>query len=75
MGLLILVLLVLAAAFGVLGAVLKATVFLVLTVLLTVSVLAVVGWYALRWQVRRVTRDLVGRRDERDLPPPVDDRY
>jgi membrane protein implicated in regulation of membrane protease activity len=49
----ILILVLLAAAFGVLGAVLKAAVFLVLTILLTLSVLAAIAWYAFKGQMRR----------------------
>lgn len=83
---LILILVLLAAAVGVLGAVIKAAAFLVLTVLLTIAVLLAVAWYALRHQLRRWQRD-AGRSSElwvggrppksaspRDLPM-HDDRY
>jgi peptidoglycan/LPS O-acetylase OafA/YrhL len=83
----ILLLVLLAAAFGVLGAVLEAAAFLVLTILLTVTVLAAIGWYAFKRQIRRWERDGIpggtqvrtwswGHRPEppRDLPS-HDDRY
>jgi peptidoglycan/LPS O-acetylase OafA/YrhL len=86
MGWLILILVLLAAAFGILGAVLKAAAFVVLTVVLSVVLLATVGWYVVKHQARRLMTD-VDRRiaDERverfrqddggELPPPRDDRY
>lgn len=83
----ILLLVLLAAAFGVLGAVVKAAAFLVLTVLLAVAALVTIAWYALKGQLRRWEREGVGgstqlhtwssrRRSEqpRDLPS-HDDRY
>jgi hypothetical protein len=79
---LLLILVLLAAAFGVLGAVIKVTAFLVLTILMTVAVLGVVAWYAVRSQVRRWEHDAaagwqgprVSGRGPRDLPS-HDDRY
>lgn len=82
---LILILVLLAAAFGVLGAVVKATAFIVLTILLTLAVLAALAWYALKGQLRRWQREVDrdhqlrvgGRRTrpaERGLPS-HDDRY
>ena len=84
----ILLLVLLAAAFGVLGAVIKAAAFLVLTILLTVAALAALAWWGFKRQVRRWEQDSVagstqvrswswGRRPE---PPPRnlpshDDRY
>jgi peptidoglycan/LPS O-acetylase OafA/YrhL len=83
----ILLLVLLAAAFGVLGAVLEAAAFLVLTILLTVTVLAAIGWYAFKRQIRRWEREGAagatqvrtrswGQRPKptRDLPS-HDDRY
>ncbi|HEX6131048.1 MAG TPA: hypothetical protein VF044_04910 [Actinomycetota bacterium] len=85
MGWLILILILLAAAFGVLGAVLKAAAFLVLTVLLTIAVLGTIGWYVVKHQARRLTGELDQRiadqrveryrRDDGPLPPARDDRY
>jgi hypothetical protein len=83
----ILLLIVLAAAFGVLGAVLKLTAILVLTILLTIAALVAVVWYSFKAQVRRWERNgvdgrpqvrtwVTGRRPDppRDLPS-HDDRY
>lgn len=83
----ILFLVLLAAAFGVLGAVLKLTMILVLTVLLTVAALVAIAWYSVKGQLRRWERDGVGGRTQvrtwssghrpeppRDLPS-HDDRY
>lgn len=85
MGWVILILLLLAAAFGVLGAVLKAAVFIVLTVLLSITLLVAIGWYALKHQARKLaaefdarsaeTRVEQQRRGGGELPPPRDDRY
>ena len=86
MGWLILILVLLAVAFGVLGAVVKAAAFIVLTVLLSIVLLTAIGWYALKRQARRlmtdVDRRMADQRVERfradeggDLPPPRDDRY
>lgn len=60
MGWLIVILVLLAAAFGVLGAVIKAMAFLVLTILLTVAVLAVLAWYGVKTQLRRWQHQPVG---------------
>jgi len=54
----ILILLLLAAVFGVLGIVLKATIVIVLTVLLTIAVIVAAGYYWLRYRVYRFRRDL-----------------
>lgn len=81
----ILLLVLLAAAFGILGAVIKATAFIVLTILLTLAVLAAIAWYGIKGQFRRwqdeVDRDgelrTGGRRVGRaghDLPS-HDDRF
>jgi hypothetical protein len=83
----ILFLVLLAAAFGVLGAVVKAAAFLVLTILLTIAALVAIAWYSLKGQLRRWERDGVGDRTQvrtwswghRPEPPPDlpshDDRY
>jgi hypothetical protein len=52
----ILVLVLLAAAFGVLGAVLKLTAILVLTVLLTIAAVIAVVSYSFKAQIRRWER-------------------
>lgn len=86
----ILFLLLLAAVAGVLGAVLKAVVFLVLTVVLTLTVLGLAAIYALRRKLKQVAQELgtagrtqvhVGSPQPRGgdggagLPSPRDDRY
>ena len=86
MGWLILILVLLAAAFGVLGAVVKAAAFVVLTILLTVTALAAIVWYSFRAQLRRWEREGNGNPQVRtwtwrrgpDRPrdlPSHDDRY
>lgn len=83
----ILILVLLAAAFGVLGAVIKTVAFLVLTILLTVAALVAIAWWGFKRQVRRWEQESVqggtqvrtwssGRRPPppRDLPS-HDDRY
>jgi Family of unknown function (DUF6479) len=87
---LVLILLVLAAVFGVLGAVLKAVAFIVITLVLTVTVLAALVWWGIKRKARefqadydreltrqRATRYRVNeaQREPGDLPPPRDDRY
>jgi hypothetical protein len=87
MGWVVLLLVLLAAAFGVLGAVVKVAAFLVLTILLTITALAAVAWYSFKGQLRRWERGGAGegsqvrswswgRRPQppRDLPS-HDDRY
>lgn len=84
---LLLLIVLLAAAFGILGAVVKVTAFLVLTILLTVAVLGAVAWYAVKAQVRRWQHEAAGDggsqlwtwsrssgHPHRDLPS-HDDRY
>ena len=79
---LILILVLVAAAFGVLGVVIKTAAFLVLTILVTLAALAAIAWYGFKWQVRRWERDGVGGevrwgsrpQPRRDLPS-HDDRY
>jgi hypothetical protein len=83
----ILALVLLAAAFGVLGAVIKAAAFLVLTILLTIAALGAIAWYSIKGQLRRWEREGGGGRTQvrtwswghrseppRDLPS-HDDRY
>jgi hypothetical protein len=83
----ILIVVLLAAAFGVLGAVIKATAFIVLTILLTIAALGAIAVYAFRAQLRRWERAGVGGSSHvrtwtwgrgpdrpRDLPS-HDDRY
>jgi hypothetical protein len=53
----ILILLLLAAVFGILGAVLKAVAFLVLTSILTVTVLGALAWWGLKRTTRQFQRE------------------
>jgi hypothetical protein len=83
----ILLLVLIAAAFGVLGAVIKLTAVLVLAILLSIAALSAIVWYSLKAQMRRWERgDIEGRtqvrtwswghrpQHPRDLPS-HDDRY
>ena len=77
---LILILVLLAAAFGVLGVVLKVTAIIVFTTLLSIVVLATVVWWAFKRQARKFSQDFnqgAGGTsgDGRELPPTHDDRY
>jgi len=84
---LILILVLLAAAFGVLIAVVKAVAFIILTILLTIAALVAIVWYSVKSQIRRWERDGIdGRprvrmwsRASRPEPPrnlpSHDDRY
>jgi membrane protein YdbS with pleckstrin-like domain len=68
----ILVLLLLAAVFGVLAAVLKITLVIVLSILLTIALLASIAYYWLRYRLYRFRRDVERAHDERQrrtLPP------
>ena len=84
----ILIILLLAAVFGVLGAVLKFTAIVLFTLTLTFVILAVVGWWAFRRWTKKVgarydaqaaeLRVIKYRENEADpggLPPTRDDRY
>jgi hypothetical protein len=84
---LILILVLLAAAFGVLVAVVKAVAFIVLTILLTIAALVAIVWYSVKAQIRRWEREGIDGRSRvsmwssdprreppRDLPS-HDDRY
>lgn len=86
MGWLILLIVLIAAALGVLGFVVKAAAVILLTLALVVVVLMAVVWYAFTHQVRKIQRHLdeqltqsetpglAGSRD-RGTPPLRDDRY
>ncbi len=88
MFLFILILLILAAVFGVLGAVLKATAILILAFALTVTLLVALAWWALKRSTRKLSegydrqlsqsRETKYRSNEADpgqLPGGRDDRY
>ena len=57
MGWFLLFLVLVAIAFGVLGAVIKATVFLVLTILFTLAALIAIGLFAVRHQANKLRRE------------------
>ena len=69
----LLIIVLIAAAFGVLGAVLKVTAVLVLTIVLTIVIVGVIAWFAFkRWlartqgvEVKRVTNTADGVTDAR----------
>jgi uncharacterized membrane-anchored protein len=68
----ILVLLLLAAVFGVLAAVLKVTLVIVLSILLTIALFGAFAYYWLRYRLYRFRRDVQRAYDEqqrRSLPP------
>jgi membrane protein YdbS with pleckstrin-like domain len=77
MGWFLFVLLLLAVAFGVAGAVVKAAAFIVLTVLATIAVLALLAALAIRYGWWRFTRDLEARASagRRGITTRRDDRY
>jgi hypothetical protein len=84
----VLILLLLAAIFGVLGAVLKFTAIFVLAGLLTLTLFAALAWWAFKRSARRlgaeydrqiaehrVTKYRQNEADPGTLPPNRDDRY
>ena len=84
----VLILLLLAAIFGILDAVLKAVAFLVITAVLTVTVLGFLAWWGVKRSARkfaadydkqlsqrRVTEYRTNEADPGSLPPGRDDRY
>lgn len=71
MGWLILILVLLAAAFGVLSAVIKVTAIVVFSILLTIAVVITLGVLALRYGWWKATKEM----DRRLSAPRRDDRY
>lgn len=68
----ILILLLLAAVFGVLGVVLKTTLVIVLSILLTIAFLGLLAYWWFRYRMYRLRRDVQRAYDEqqrRGLPP------
>jgi hypothetical protein len=53
----ILILVLIAIAFGVLGAVVKAVAFIVLTIIFTLIALGAIAYFAVKHQARRFTND------------------
>jgi ABC-type uncharacterized transport system permease subunit len=71
MGWILLVLILIAAAFGVLGLVVKATIFIVLTVVISTILLAYIAYAIVKRQATKVAKEL----DRRLQPPTQDYRY
>jgi hypothetical protein len=65
MGWFILILVLIAIALGILGAVLKAVAFIVLTIIFTLMALGAIAYFAVRHQARRFMSD---PNDRRRLP-------
>ncbi|MEO8291865.1 MAG: hypothetical protein ABI635_01900 [Actinomycetota bacterium] len=61
----IVILVLIAIAFGILGAVVKAVAFIVLTIVFTVLALGAVAYFAVKRQTKRFTSDT---NDRRQLP-------
>jgi Flp pilus assembly protein TadB len=74
MGWILLFLILIAAAFGVLGLVVKATVFIVLTILMTLLVLGYIAYAMVRRQARKLTKEMGGQLPP-TRPPTQDYRY
>jgi hypothetical protein len=70
----ILILLLLAAIFGILGIVVKAALFIVLTALLSLTILVALGWWAVKRSAKRYGSG-VPPAGPTQLPPSRDDRY
>jgi peptidoglycan/LPS O-acetylase OafA/YrhL len=75
MGWVLLVLLLIAAAFGVLGLVVKATIFVVLTIAISTILLAYIAYWLVKRQARKVAQDLDRRLQPPSQPPTQDYRY
>ena len=75
MGWILLVLLLIAAAFGVLGLVIKATIFIVLTVVISTFLLAYIAYAIVKRQARKMADDLDRRLQPPSQPPTQDYRY
>ena len=70
----VLILLLLAAIFGILGAVLKAVAFIVITLLLTITVLGMLAVWAFKRSAKKYTSGSPSP-GPGALPPTRDDRY
>ena len=57
MGWLVLILVLIAIAFGILGAVIKAVAFVVLTIIFTLLALGAIAYFAIKHQARRFMND------------------
>ena len=61
MGWFVLILVLIAIAFGILGAVVKAVAFIVLTIIFTVIALGAIAYFAVKHQAKRYTSSTNGR--------------
>ena len=68
MGWFVLILVLIAIAFGVLGAVVKAVAFIILTILFTLLALGAIAYFAVKHQARRYTNDVNGANGRGQLP-------
>ena len=68
MGWLVLILVLIALAFGILGAVVKAVVFVVLTIIFTLLALGTIAYFAVRHQARRYVNDANATNGRGQLP-------
>jgi hypothetical protein len=75
MGWILLLLILIAAAFGVLGLVVKATMFIVLTIVMTAIILGYVAYLIVKRQARRISKELDRRLQPPPHPPTQDYRY
>ncbi|MEO8423232.1 MAG: hypothetical protein ABI595_04880 [Actinomycetota bacterium] len=71
----LLVLILIAAAFGVLGLVVKATIFVVLTLVMSAIALGYIAYAIVKRQVRNVAKELDRRIQPPSEPPTQDYRY
>lgn len=72
----ILILLLLAAIFGILGIVVKAALFIVITALLSLAILVALGWWAVKRSAKRyASGSSPSPSGPAPLPPTRDDRY
>ena len=68
MGWFVLILVLIAIAFGILGAVVKAVAFIVLTIIFTLLALGAIAYFAVRHQARRYTNGTNATNGRGQLP-------
>ena len=68
MGWVILILVLIAVALGILGAVVKAVAFIVLTIIFTLLALGAIAYFAVKHQARRYMNDVNGANGRGQLP-------
>jgi multisubunit Na+/H+ antiporter MnhG subunit len=71
----LLVLILIAAAFGVLGLVVKATIFVVLTLVMSAIALGYIAYAIVKRQAKRAAKELDRRLQQPPEPPAHDYRY